>query len=96
MTARWEVASEDFIAANRKTAVGSFCAVHVTPNVLNDGGNDDEFRVTINTSDNGGQPMYQGSREIGFISFVVVGRQEMLEIPLLLERALGMVMEASE
>lgn len=90
------MSADYFTAANRRTATGGFCAVHVTPGAFNDGGNDDEFRVTINTGDNGGQPMYQGNRDMGVISFVVVGRQEMLEIPLLLERALGMVMDANE
>lgn len=70
----------DFLTENRITMLGQFSALHLTPSAENDGGNSDQFRVTFNTADNGGQPLTIGGREAGFVSFTVSGPQELREL----------------
>jgi hypothetical protein len=80
-----------FLAENRTTIARDFCAVHVTPAAENDGGNDDGWRITINTADNGGQQMEVGKWDVDYVSFVVRGGQELMGIldalPEAIERA---------
>lgn len=71
------MSSTDFLAENRITVTGPFAALHLTPATDNCNNNGDMFRVTFNTGDNGGQNMFIGQREVEFVTFVVVGPQEL-------------------
>jgi hypothetical protein len=75
----------DFEAQNRCTVEGHFCTVHVTAASSNDGGNDDAWRITI-TPD---QRVEFFGQERDYVSFVVVGGQEMVGIYDALPRAIA-------
>lgn len=70
----------EFLTENRISIIGHFSALHLTPGDENMSNNSDQYRVTFNTADHGGQPLTIGRREVALISFVVNGPEELREL----------------